>query len=227
MRTRPGTAVSAVTVIAAVTVLAYFLAAISGYDAVLAYAGGFVPARVSDPGFLSDAGFEFPVLPMWLTPVGATLLHGGLLHLALNIIILLFCGRQVEAVLGRSLTLALYVAGAYAAALGQWAFDPMLTIPMVGASGAISAVLAAYALRYGSRDVRALGPIPAGIVRMLWLGAGWTALQFLIGIATSSGETGFGTGGSEIAIGAHIGGFIAGMILVRPLLLLRFGKSVT
>ena len=172
--------------------------------------------------FNTPPGYGAGFLPWQVLTYG--FLHGSLVHLGFNMLILLFAGRQVEMVLGGRLTLLLYVAGAYAAAADQWAFAPDLPVPMVGASGAISALLAAYALLFGNREVKRIGPIPASVVRMLWLGAGWILLQFLVGIASRTGGAGLGTGGAEIAIGAHIGGFIAGMILVRPLLLVRFGN---
>lgn len=211
--------------IAAATVAAFLLVRFTGLDAAAAYGWGFLPARVGQPDILVNAGLGIPALPLLLTPLGATLLHGGWLHLAFNMLILLFAGRQVEMVLGGRLTALLYVVGAYAAAAGQWALAPDLPVPMVGASGAISALLAAYALLFGNREVKRLGPIPASVVRMLWLGAGWILLQFLLDIASRTGGAGLGTGGAEIAIGAHIGGFVAGMILVRPLLLMRFGTG--
>lgn len=224
MRAQHPTAAPVTNLIGAVTVAVFLLVRLTGLDAVAAYGWGFLPARVGQPDILANAGLDIPALPLLLTPLGATLLHGGWLHLAFNMLILLFAGRQVEMVLGGRLMLLLYVVGAYAAALGQWALAPDLAVPMVGASGAISALLAAYALLFGNREVKRIGPVPAGVVRMLWLGAGWIVLQFLLGIASRTGGAGLGTGGAEIAIGAHIGGFVAGMILVRPLLLIRFGN---
>ncbi len=64
-------------------------------------------------------------------------------------IMMMWCGTWVERGLGRSALLILYAVGAYAAALGQWAFDPRSIVPMIGASGAISAVVGAFALSYG------------------------------------------------------------------------------
>lgn len=211
--------------IVAVTAAIFILVHLAGYDDAMAYAAGFIPARVAEPDLLDHAGIGVPVLPLWLTPISATLLHGGWLHLGFNLIILLFCGRQVEMVLGGKLFLVAYGLGAYAAAAGQWVLGPHLAVPMIGASGAISAVIGAYALMFGNRKVKAIGPIPAGVVRMLWLGAGWIVLQFLIGFATRTGDVGLGTGGAQIAIGAHIGGFIAGLIVVGPMLRTRFGRE--
>src|SRR3546814_8538969 len=72
-----------------------------------------------------------------------------------------------------------------------------------------------YALLYSQNQVKAIGPLSAHAVRILWLAAAWTAIQFMIGIV--------GLGGiGRIAIGAHIGGFVAGLLLTRPLIHLRF-----
>ncbi|MGD9810670.1 MAG: rhomboid family intramembrane serine protease [Sphingobium sp.] len=214
----------AVSIITAVTGLAFLLADIAGWVDILAYVGGFIPARVAHPGLLDHAGLPIPALPMVLTPLSATLLHGNWMHLAFNLVIFLFCGRQVESVLGTRLLVTLYVVGAYAAAAGQWLIGPDLAIPMIGASGAISAIIGAYALLFGNQKVRSIGPIPATVVRMAWLGAGWIFLQFLIGVATRSGGMGLGDDGGGVAIGAHIGGFVAGMLLTRPLLRLRYRR---
>ncbi|MFO1260021.1 MAG: rhomboid family intramembrane serine protease [Sphingomonadaceae bacterium] len=213
---------STVTLLTGLTVMMFVLARFSGYEAMLDYAGGFIPARVQQPDLLAHSGLTIPAMPVWLTPLSSTLLHGGWIHLGFNMLMLLFCGRQVEQVLGARPMWPLYLVGAYAAAAGQWVLGPHLAVPMIGASGAISAIIGAYALLFGSREVKAWGPIPASVIRMLWLGAAWTALQFLIGFASSTGNLGLGTGDANVAIGAHIGGFIAGLLMTRPLLILHF-----
>lgn len=210
-----------------ITLIAFLLALMSGMSDVLAYCAGFIPARAEYPDLLEHMGLGIPVVPFPLTPLTATLLHGNWLHLGFNLLMFVFCGRQVEMVLGGRLLLALYLVGAFAAALGQWVPDPGLAVPMIGASGAISAIIGAYALLFSNREVKAVGPVPAHIVRMLWLGAGWIFLQFLVGLATGGDGSALGTGGSAIAIGAHIGGFLAGMLLTRPLLKIRFRKTAT
>lgn len=213
--------------LAVITSLAFLLMSVGGwYDAII-YAGGFIPARFAHPDLLDNAGLGLPVVPFLLTPISSSFLHGGWLHLVFNLLILIFCGRQVEMVLGGRLLLLLYGAGAYGAALGQWVLGPDVFAPMIGASGAISAILGAYALLFSNREVKALGPVPANVVRMLWLGAGWIGLQFLIGLASGMDSEALGTGGNGIAIGAHIGGFLVGMLLTRPLLRIRFGKTAT
>jgi membrane associated rhomboid family serine protease len=213
-------------VIAAVTFAAFLGSFLSGWVDILAYAGGFVPARVGDPAFLDQAGLPVAAVPVLLTPLTATFLHGGWAHVGFNLLTLVFCGRQVEMVLGPRLLLLLYFVGAYAAAAGQWALGPGVVLPMIGASGAISAIIGAYALLFSNQKVRAFGPIPANVVRMLWLGAGWVFIQALVGIAGSSSGGSIGdTSLSQIAVGAHVGGFLAGMILTRPLLKMHFGRG--
>lgn len=181
------------------------------YAAIVA---GFIPAVASGATLPPDAGIT--LLPAWITPLTATLIHGGIVHLALNMVMFVYCALMTERALGTKGVIILYVIGAYAAAAGQWAQDPQALLPTIGASGAISAIVAAYAVLFSERPVPAIGPIPAGVVRVLWLGAAWIGIQLLIGYA------GLGADMPQIAIGAHIGGFLAGLILTRPLLLWRY-----
>lgn len=169
---------------------------------------GFVPARFAAP----SAGY---VIPAWLTPLSATFVHSGILHLVMNMAMLVYCGRAVEAALGRRALLIIYLVGAYGAALAQYLIDPGSIVPMVGASGAISAVLAVYAMLYGTSQTRSVGPVPAHVVRAVWLAAAWTALQWLVAIA-------FHNSPYAIATAAHVGGFLTGLLLNRPLLAWRY-----
>lgn len=205
-----------INLIAAVTVGAFLLALASGREEVVAYAAGFIPERVNG-ALPADLGIPFAV-PAILTPLTATLVHAGWLHLGFNMLMLLFCGRHVEQVFGRWPLLVLYGIGAYAAAAAQWAVDPGGIVPMVGASGAISALMGTYALLYSRQNVRAIGPLSANAVRILWLAAGWIGLQALIGVAMGMDAGGLG----QIAVAAHVGGFVAGLLLTRPLLRWRF-----
>lgn len=206
-------------VLATGTGLAFVATLLSRRPDIIAYAGGFIPARVTQPDLLSHAGAGVWIAPMWLTPWSATFIHAGWMHVGFNLVTLLFCARQVEVVTGPWLMLLLYMVGAYAAAMGHYILDPGGVVPMIGASGAISAVIGAYALLYSDQKVRPIGPVPAHVVRMVWFGAGWIFVQSLIALAGAGGAGGF----ANIAIGAHIGGFVAGMVLTRPLLRLRFG----
>src|SRR6185312_6766182 len=100
-----------------------------------------------------DISSALPWLPVWITPLTATLVHSSWIHVGLNLMILIYCGRQIEPLLGPARYLILYVVGAYAAALAQWLSAPWSPSPMVGASGAISAVIGTYALIYSRREV--------------------------------------------------------------------------
>lgn len=169
---------------------------------------GFVAARIG--------GLDIsPAVPALLTPLSATLVHGDFLHLAMNFLLFAYCGRQVESVIGPAPLVLLYVLGAYAAAAGQYGLDPTSTIPMIGASGAISALVGAYAVSFGQpRKIVASFRLNRWI-NIAWLMAAWIALQWMVGFLG-------GQQGTMIAIGAHVGGFIAGVLLQRPLLLWRY-----
>jgi membrane associated rhomboid family serine protease len=197
--------------IAALTALAWLLVEGSGRQLQAVNWGGFSAYRFFYDGYA-------PGVWVWLTPLSATLIHAGFLHLAFNLLMLLFCGRAVENILGPVALAILYVTGAYAAAAAQYAFDPNATVPMVGASGAVSAVIGAYAILFGRNRVSASNVRLAEWLNALWLMAGWVGLQLLIGFISRMGPL-------DIAIAAHIGGFLAGLLLERPLLLFRYRKA--
>lgn len=194
------------------TIVVSALISLSGTENYAALAAGFVPALASGATLPPDFGAS---VPWWLTPITATLIHGGWVHLALNMVMLVYCGQQAERALGPRGVALLYVVGAFAAAGGQYLADPQSPVPMIGASGAISALIAAYALLFGTRRARAIGPIPAGAVHVVWLALAWIGIQLLMGVAGLGGTT-------RIAIAAHIGGFLAGLVLARPLLAWRY-----
>lgn len=193
-------------------VVVFVLLRVTGYQFDAIMRAGFIPARfavelVAPPGTM---------VPAALTPLTSAFLHGGWLHLIFNMIMLLFIGRQLEAPLGAKAMGVLLVAGAYVGAFAQYLADPASSLPMIGASGAISALIAVFALIFSRSQTKAIGPIPAHWVRALWLAAAWIGLQLLLGF---SGGGDFGA----IAIWAHVGGFLAGLLLARPLLRWRFG----
>ena len=195
--------------LAVATVAAWAIVTATGRQDEALILGAFIPARIG--GVIDLAG----AVPVWLTPLSALFLHGGLLHLGFNLLMLAFCGRYVEVALGVRGILILYVVGAYAAAAGQFALGPLSTSPMIGASGAISALLGAYALLYGERRATLANRRLNAAVNIAWLAAAWIGLQLLVGLAMSDAR-------QTIAIGAHIGGFLAGLALARPLLLWRY-----
>jgi membrane associated rhomboid family serine protease len=197
--------------IAAATAAAFLLAWMAGAEQRAAMWGGFLPFRFSIDNWGAGAF-------VWLTPLTATLIHAGWLHLFFNLLILLFCGRSTENVLGPAGIAILYVTGAYAAAAGHFLMDPNSTNPMVGASGAIAAVIGAFAMLFGQNKVRVENPTLALWLNALWLLAGWIALQVVIGVTMQTADL-------NIAVGAHVGGFLVGIALARPLLMLRYRKA--
>src|SRR5204863_4323126 len=133
---------SATAIIALITVAVSAIAIFSGLDYFVTVAG-FIPARIS--GLLPLAG----ALPAWITPWSSALIHGSWLHLGLNMLVLLFVGSQVERIIGAPAVVLAYLIGAAVAAATQFAVDPSGNTPVVGASGAISALFGLYALFYG------------------------------------------------------------------------------
>jgi membrane associated rhomboid family serine protease len=205
----PRTATIAIT---ALTSLAWLVTVALGLDQQAALTMGFIPAR------LSGVPMPVPAVPVFLTPLTATLVHGNFIHLAFNMLMLVWCGTAVERVLGKTGLITLYLIGAYAAAGGQWLADPLGTVPMVGASGAISAVVGAFALSFG-RAKRITSSVRVNHwINVVWLLAAWVVLQMMVGWL-AGGE------GYLLATPAHIGGFIAGLLLQRPLLLWRYRSA--
>jgi membrane associated rhomboid family serine protease len=202
-----------------ITALAWLAAVVFGISDILPFAGGFIPALfgASEPETvkaLAQTGLTWRV-PSDLTPLTATLIHGGFGHVAMNLLTLLFCGRVVEKVLGGWSIAFLYLVGAYAAASAHYFANIGQIVPMVGASGAISAVVGAYAMLFSRSRAKRIGPIPAHYVHALWLAVAWTALQWLVGVALL-------TTGQNIAVAAHVGGFLAGLMFARTLLAIRY-----
>ncbi len=177
-----------------------------------AVVAGFMPVRWS---VTVEVPADLWVVPAILTPLSAAVIHAGFIHLGFNMLMLWVCGTASENALGGRGVAILYLVGAYAAAAAQWAIEPMSEIPMIGASGAVSAVVGAYSLLYGRPRAKAIGPLSARAVHVLWLAAAWTILNILIGILSAQA-------GMPIAAAAHIGGFVVGLALARPLLAWRW-----
>jgi membrane associated rhomboid family serine protease len=205
----PKTATVALT---AVTVLATLLIGLVGENDRAAILMGVIPSRLS--GLIAIPG----AVPAWLTPLTATLVHGGIIHLAFNMLMLVWCGTLVERVLGRSSLIILYVAGAYVSAIAQWLTDITSPVPMIGASGAVSAVIGAFSLMYGQQKRIVNSPSLNRTLNALWLLAAWVVLQLMTGFL--AGQQGY-----LLATAAHVGGFVTGLLLQRPLLLWRYRKA--
>ena len=185
--------------------------------------GGLFPIRLSgDSSAFADISFMVPAL---LTPLTAAFLHGGIAHVIMNMLMLLLIGKMVERVLGGGLFLALYVLSAYVAAGTEWLAAYMkwpmsldMMAPAIGASGAISGIIGAYVLLFPNKQPKPWGPIPAEIARPLHLTLAWIGLNLAMGFV----GPGLGVG---IAIWSHIGGFVMGLALARPLLLWRYRNA--
>ncbi len=163
-----------------------------------------------------------PVAPSWLDMLTSMFLHGGFMHLFGNMLFLWIYGNNAESRIGRIPYLLAYLATGYAAAFGDILLRPESGIPAVGASGAISGVLGMYFIWFPHNKVRLLILIPP-LIRQVELGARWV-LGFYIVVQNllPAFLTGGGPGG--VAHGAHIGGFVAGVLLALGTnLLVRLG----
>jgi membrane associated rhomboid family serine protease len=144
-------------------------------------------------------------------------LHAGWLHLLGNLLFLWIFGARLEDRVGRIRFLLIYLVGGVVAVAAQTLSDPTSTEPMIGASGAIAAVLGAYLLLFPRARIQSLVflgffyqliAVPAVIVLGFWF-----LLQVVDGIGSLGATTGV-TGG--VAFFAHIGGFVAGALLALP-----------
>jgi membrane associated rhomboid family serine protease len=157
-------------------------------------------------------------VPAFLTPLSATLVHAGLIHLGMNLLILVWCGQQVERILGGKALVFLYIVSAYTAAMLQLLVSPHSQVPMVGASGAVSGVVGAFALSFGQQKQIVRSHSLNRALNALWLLAAWIVLQLMTGFLA-------GTQGVLVATPAHVGGVLSGWLLQRPLLMWRWRKA--
>jgi membrane associated rhomboid family serine protease len=147
-------------------------------------------------------------LPVYFNFLSSMFMHGDFMHLFGNMLFLWVFGDNLENLLGHVRYAAFYIVCGIAAALAQFVMDTDSLIPMLGASGAISGVLGGYILLFPQRRVRALifnflTEVPAFVALGLWIG-----LQLLQGYLSPAGQGG-------VAYAAHIGGFIAGLVLIK------------
>ncbi len=180
---------------------------------------GAVPTNVLNA--LADP-WNAPV-SVWATLVTSQFLHGGWFHILGNMLYLLIFGDNVEDVLGHFSYLIFYLLCGVIAMLAESVIKGASRLPAIGASGAIAGVLGAYLVLYPWARIRILVPlvivlwtfqVPAIIV-LGW----WFIQQFFYGTAALSHAA-----ASGIAFWAHIGGFVAGMILVLPFIGRVYGK---
>ena len=151
----------------------------------------------------------------YLVILSSMFMHAGILHIGFNMLFLWVFGDNIEDRMGHILFIFFYLVTGTAGALLHSIAAPNSTIPMVGASGAISGILGAYIILYPRAKVLALIPIflffrVFRLPAIVFLGI-WFAYQLLYGIAA-------GSGGGGVAYLAHVGGFVAGVILALPFL---------
>lgn len=160
-------------------------------------------------------------LPNSYTLVTSMFLHGGVLHLAGNMLFLWIYGDNLEDTLGHFWFLMFYLLGGIAAGAVQVMADPWSTTPMVGASGAIAAVMGGYLVLFPKARIDILFfiiiffrifSLPAWIVLGIWFG-----IQVISGVGADPDMGG-------VAYWAHAGGFVAGLILILPAFLRRGGN---
>jgi len=195
----------------ALNVLAFFVELAQPSEAALQsfiQAWGVVPREYSS---VRDLPPTIP-LPFWSTLVTSMFLHGGWMHLGGNMLYLWIFGDNLEKVMGAVRFAAFYLACGLAASFAHIVFGPGSNVPAVGASGAISGVLGGYLLLFPKNRVRVLtrggiAHVPALVVLGFWI-----VIQLFNGIGSmaTTSETGGG-----VAYMAHIGGFVAGLVLVK------------
>ena len=171
----------------------------------IVYRYGFIPALISGSGELPPHLAGFPSL---LTSITSMFLHGGWFHLLGNMVFLWIFGDNIEDVLGHFRYVVFYVLSGAGAVLLQYLSDPASTLPMVGASGAISGILGGYIILFPKAKVLTLvwfGFFLTTIrISAVWFLGAWFLMQW-INALSSNGDAG-------VAWWAHIGGFIAGLL---------------
>jgi membrane associated rhomboid family serine protease len=176
----------------------------------------------SDYRQAQDAGalVDLDEAPWWVTVFTSMFLHGGILHLAGNMLFLWVFGNNIEDSVGRVVFIPFYLLAGIVAVYAQAFLDTSATVPTVGASGAVAGVLGAYALLHPRARVLTLVFIIffvtlVEIPAMIMLGI-WFILQFLPAVGQlATPDVSGDTGG--VAYFAHVGGFIVGLALIKLL----------
>ncbi|QDY68681.1 rhomboid family intramembrane serine protease [Qingshengfaniella alkalisoli] len=182
-----------------------------------------------NPQLLGQFFWNYAIIPARITQgdgltgmITSMFLHGGWMHLLGNMLFLFIFGDNLEDQLGHTLYLAFYMACGIAAGLAQVMTSPLSTVPLVGASGAIAGVMGGYLLMFPRARVDVtliiiiffkIFPMPAWVTLGIWF-----ALQLFNGAGSMTGEGG-------VAYWAHIGGFVAGAVLILPLWLSKGGPA--
>jgi membrane associated rhomboid family serine protease len=172
---------------------------------------GMVPANIT--AFLGGNG-RLGAVAAFLPMLTSMFLHGSWMHVIGNMWFLWIFGDNIEDYLGHFKYLLFYLLSGLGAAFAQLVLNPHSIVPTVGASGAIAGVLGAYFLLYPRAKVLIWFPILFLFYLPAWVTLGyWFAMQFVSGAATSLASYSETSGG--VAFWAHVGGFVAGIILIK------------
>jgi membrane associated rhomboid family serine protease len=151
----------------------------------------------------------------WITPLSAMFLHGGVMHIVSNMVFLAVFAPMIEDAMGRRTFLVFYLLGGLAATAAQIAMDPASTVPQLGASGAIAAVMGAFLVTYPRDRIKVLwffgvfvhvSHVPAFVLIGLWLISQMLNQMGAVVEADAGG----------IAYAAHVGGAFFGILTARP-----------
>jgi rhomboid family protein len=173
----------------------------------------FVFTFAAIPARLFGAAVDIAPIPAWLTVFTSMFLHGNFLHLAGNMLYLWIFGNNIEDMMGHGRFVIFYLVVGAVAAYSHALTDPSSTIPMIGASGAISGVLGAYVFLFPRARVRVL--IPIGIFPYIIDVSAIVVLGFWIGVQIFNAIFSLGGAGGGVAWSAHVGGFFAGLALIK------------
>jgi membrane associated rhomboid family serine protease len=211
-----------------INVLVFIFLQGMGSNELFTYAFSTVPAEIitgtdiiTQPQVITDAAtgqqFQLPGLGhtpvhVYLTTITSMFMHGGWMHLIGNMLYLWIFGDNIENRLGRYAVFYLLcgVLASLSHVFATFFSAQNSLIPSLGASGAISAVLGAYMLLFPQKKVNMLL-----LFRIVFAVPAWAALGFWIALQIVSGMGIFGGGNDGVAYAAHIGGFVAGMLLIK------------
>jgi membrane associated rhomboid family serine protease len=155
----------------------------------------------------------YPIPTTLLTILTSMFLHGGWLHIIFNMWFLWIFGDNIEDYLGHFEYLMFYLLCGIAAALTQIALDPRSTVPTIGASGAIAGVMGAYVLLYPRAKVLTL--VVLIVFFTFWWIPAWFFLGYWFLVQFLFATTAVHQASGGVAFGAHVGGFLTGMILIK------------
>ena len=176
------------------------------------FAYGAIPAILLTDARLPDG---VAAVPAAVTVFSSMFLHGGLFHVAGNMLYLWIFGNNIEDALGHGRFLLFYLISGVVAVYAHALMDPQSSVPMIGASGAVSGVLGAYLVLFPR--VRVLALVPVLFFVQLMRVPAFVMLGFWIVLQLLNGFLSVGMAGGGVAWFAHVGGFVVGVVLIRGL----------